>query len=101
MNIVPLSHLETFGVSEDEVNVIIDTPTGSRNKYRYDETRHLFYLKSVMPLGAAFPFDFGFIPSSRGGDGDPLDVLVLMEDSSFVGCLVSARLIGVMEVEQT
>ncbi len=50
---------------------------------------------------AVFPYDFGFIPSTLGGDGAPLDVLVLMDESAFAGCLAPTRLIGVIEAEQT
>jgi inorganic pyrophosphatase len=89
--------------NEDEgtLNVVIDTPQGSRNKFKFDETHSLFKLAGVLPVGAVFPFDFGFIPATRGGDGDPLDVLVLMDAPAFVGCLIEARLIGVIEAEQT
>jgi inorganic pyrophosphatase len=55
----------------------------------------------VLPAGAVFPFDFGFVPSTRGGDGDPLDILVLMDASAFAGCLVPCRLIGVIGAEQS
>src|SRR4029079_9950460 len=55
----------------------------------------------VLPAGAVFPYDFGFIPKTRGGDGDPLDVLVLMDEPAFTGCLVACRLLGVIEAEQT
>jgi inorganic pyrophosphatase len=58
-------------------------------------------LKSVLPTGWAFPFDFGFIPQTRGEDGDPLDVLVLMDEPAFAGCLVPARLIGAICAKQT
>lgn len=85
---------------EDEINVIIETPRGSRNKFTYDEELHLFKLGGVLPAGASFPFDFGFVPSTLGGDRDPLDVLVLMDEPAFAGCLVRARLIGVIEAEQ-
>ncbi len=84
-----------------ELSVIVDTPKGSRNKFNYDEERGLFKLGGVLPAGAVFPFDFGFVPSTLGGDGDPLDVLLLMDEPAFVGCLVEARLIGVIEAEQT
>jgi inorganic pyrophosphatase len=83
------------------LNVIIETPKGSRNKFKYDEKLGLFKLSGVLPAGAVFPFDFGYIPATQGGDGDPLDVLVLMDEPAFAGCLVSARLIGVIEAEQT
>ncbi len=58
-------------------------------------------LSGVLPAGASFPYDFGYLPSTRGEDGDPIDVLLLMDDPAFVGCLVPARLLGVIEAEQT
>jgi inorganic pyrophosphatase len=86
---------------EEELNVIIETPKGSRNKYNYDEGLRLFKLGGVLAAGASFPFDFGFVPSTLGGDGDPLDVLVLMDEPAFTGCLVRVRPVGVVEAEQT
>jgi inorganic pyrophosphatase len=83
------------------VNAIIDTPKGSRNKFKYDEKVGMFKLGGVLPSGAIFPFDFGYIPSTIAGDGDPLDILILMDDPAFDGCLVPAKLIGVIEAEQT
>jgi inorganic pyrophosphatase len=83
------------------VHVIIDTPKGSRNKFKYDEELGLFRLAKVLPLGAYFPYDFGFIPSTRAEDGDPLDLLVVMDEPAFCGCLVTVRLLGVIEAEQT
>jgi inorganic pyrophosphatase len=83
------------------VNVVIDTPRGSRNKFKYDEELSLFRLSKVLPLGSCFPFDFGFIPSTRAGDGDPVDVLVLMDEPTFPGCLLTVRLLGVLRAEQT
>lgn len=97
----PLTHLSTYQSASDELNVIIETPKGSRNKYNYDEDNHLFKLGGVLPAGAVFPFDFGFIPSTLGGDGDPLDILLLMDEPAFPGCLARARLIAVIEAEQT
>src|SRR5918993_2443763 len=99
MSVTNLIDLEAF--HDDELNVVIETPKGSRNKYEYDEKLGLFKLGGVLPAGASFPFDFGFIPSTLGGDGDPLDVLVLMDEPAFAGCLVITRLIGVVEAEQT
>jgi inorganic pyrophosphatase len=96
-----LSHLATHATDPVGVHVVIDTPQGSRNKFEYDEELGLFKLSGVLPAGASFPFDFGFVPSTQGGDGDPLDVLVLMDEAAFVGCVVVARLIGVVEAEQT
>jgi inorganic pyrophosphatase len=89
------------GEAERLLRVIIETPRGSRNKFDYDAELGLFKLGGVLPAGAVFPFDFGFVPSTTGGDGDPLDVLVLMDEAAFAGCLVEARLLGVIEAEQT
>jgi inorganic pyrophosphatase len=97
----PFARLGPFDPRTGDLNVVIETPKGSRNKFDYDEERGLFRLGGVLPAGAVFPFDFGFVPGTRGGDGDPLDVLVLMDEPAFVGCLVAARLIGVIEAEQT
>ena len=83
------------------LNVVVDTPKGCRNKYKYDEAHGLWRLSKVLPLGASFPFDFGFIPSTRGEDGDPIDVLVLLDEPALPGCVVPARLIGILEAEQT
>jgi len=96
-----IGNLAAFDEESGDLNVIIETPKGSRNKFKYEQKQGLFKLGGVLPAGAVFPFDFGFAPSTRGGDGDPLDVLVLMDEPAFAGCLVPARLIGVIEAEQT
>jgi len=80
--------------------VIIETPKGSRNKYAFDPKERIFALKKVLPAGMGFPYDFGFVPSTLGGDGDPLDVLVLMDEPAFPGCRLTCRPIGVIEGEQ-
>jgi inorganic pyrophosphatase len=94
-------HLPSFNQKSGALNVIIETPKGSRNKFKYDSSLGIFKLKKILPAGAVFPFDFGFVPGTRGDDGDPLDVLLLMEEPAFAGCLVRSRLIGVIEAEQT
>ncbi len=97
----PFISLEAFDAQTGDLNAIVDTPKGSRNKFKYDEELGMFMLAGVLPAGASFPYDFGYVPSTLAGDGDPLDVLILMDESAFVGCLVPARLIGVIEAEQT
>jgi inorganic pyrophosphatase len=82
------------------LQVIIETPKGSRNKFSFDPDQEIFALKKVLPAGMAFPYDFGFLPRTLAGDGDPIDVLLLMDEPAFPGVLVSARLIGVIEGEQ-
>lgn len=96
-----ISALDAFDKKTNELNVIIESPQGCRNKYTFDEEKGLFTLSGILPAGAIFPFDFGFIPNTTGGDGDPLDVLVLMEEPAFTGCLVPARLLGIIEADQT
>ena len=86
---------------DDElVQVIIETPKGSRNKYSFDPEQKVFQLKRVLPAGMNFPYDFGFIPSTLAEDGDPVDALVLMDEPAFPGCLLKCRLIGIIEGEQ-
>jgi len=84
----------------ERVHVVVETPAGSRNKFKLDEQSGLFWLHKVLPIGAAFPFDFGFVPGTRAEDGDPLDVMVLGGEPSFTGCLITARLLGTIEAHQ-
>ena len=86
---------------KDRMQVIVETPRGSRNKYAFDPEQRVFELKKVLPEGMVFPHDFGFVPSTRAEDGDPIDALILMDQPAFPGCLLKARLIGVIEGEQT
>ena len=88
------------GVDGRIVEVVVETPKGSHNKLKYDAERAAFRLSHVLPIGMTFPFDFGFLPNTTGGDGDPLDVLVLMDAPCPTGCIVDVRLVGVLEVEQ-
>jgi inorganic pyrophosphatase len=85
----------------DGVNVVIETPKGGRAKMKDDEKADVFRFEKLLPLGQAFPFDFGFLPSTIGGDGDPLDVLLIGEEPSPVGCVVLGKVIGVLEGKQT
>src|ERR1700686_5412939 len=80
---------------------IIETPKGYHNKFEYDPDSGLFMLGGGLPEGMMFPFDFGFVPSTLGEDGDPLDILVLMGPPACVGCLIEVRIIGVIKAEQT
>ncbi|HVN93406.1 MAG TPA: inorganic diphosphatase [Terracidiphilus sp.] len=82
------------------VQVIIETPADSRNKFAFDPEQGIFALKAVLPAGMVFPYDFGFLPRTIAPDGDPIDVLLLMDQPAFPGVAVRARLIGVIEGEQ-
>lgn len=79
---------------------VIETSKGSQNKYDYDDDRAAFRLAGVMPQGSWFPHDFGFIPSTLGEDGDPLDVLVFLDTPAPVGCVLTIRLTGAIEAKQ-
>lgn len=80
--------------------VIVETPRGSRNKFAFDARQKIFILKSILPAGMTFPYDFGFLPQTKAPDGDPLDVLLLMDEPAAPGIAVRSRLIGVIEGEQ-
>ncbi len=84
-----------------QCKAIIETPKGFRNKFDYDPESNLFKLGGLLPEGMMFPFDFGFIPSTLGDDGDPLDIMVLMDAPAHVGCLIEVRIIGIIEARQT
>lgn len=93
--------LKPFDQDGDSVQVVIETPKGCRNKYEFDPKLRSFKLSRVLPDGMVFPYDFGFVPSTLAEDGDPLDILLLMDTPAFPGCVVDSRLIGVIEGEQT
>src|ERR1700686_915727 len=82
---------------ESSIQVVIETPKGCRNKYAFDPKLRSFKLSRVLPDGMVFPYDFGFVPSTLAEDGDPIDVLLLMDAPAFPGCVVDSRLIGGME----
>jgi len=83
------------------INVIVETPRGCRNKFDYDPELHLFRLKKTLPMGMSFPFDFGFVPNTIAPDGDPLDVLIIMDEPAYPGCLVECRILGAINAIQT
>jgi inorganic pyrophosphatase len=92
------NHLDT---KKCVCRAIIETPRNFRNKFDYDRTSNLFMLGGLLPEGMIFPFDFGFIPSTLGDDGDPMDILVMMDAPAHVGCLVDVRIIGIIEAKQS
>ena len=94
------TQLKPLDSTDDTLQVIIETPKSSRNKYAYDTEQKIFTLTKVLPAGMAFPYDFGFLPKTLAPDGDAIDVLLLMDEPAFPGCSVKSRLIGVIEGEQ-
>jgi len=98
-----LSRLKPFATDHgtQTLRVVIETPKGSRNKYAFDSDEQIFELSKVLPAGMAFPYDFGFVPSTLAEDGDPVDALVLMDEPAFAGCVLLCRMIGIIDGEQT
>jgi inorganic pyrophosphatase len=92
--------LDPFATDKGLLRVVVETPKGSRNKFAFNVDERIFELKKVLPAGMAFPYDFGFVPSTKAEDGDPVDVLVLMDEPAFAGCVLSCRIIGVIQGEQ-
>jgi len=81
-----------------EVNAVIEIARGETNKYEYDKHLHVFRLDRNLYSPVHYPGDYGFIPSTLSNDGDPLDVLVLVDAPSFTGCVMTVRPIGVLEM---
>lgn len=84
-----------------QCRAVVETPKGRRNKFDYDPDLEAFTLGGLLAEGLSFPYDFGFVPSTLGEDGDPIDVMILMDEPAHVGCVLRVRLIGVIEAEQT
>jgi inorganic pyrophosphatase len=99
-SLIDPTRLEPVRKKDGLLQVIVETPKGSRNKFSFDEEQEIFCLKKVLPAGMVFPHDFGFLPKTIAEDGDPIDVLLLMDEPAFPGVLVPSRLIGVIEGEQ-
>ena len=87
------------GMRDDVVEVVVEIPKGSRNKYEYDHARGVMRLDRRLFSATTYPADYGYIPDTLGEDGDPLDALVLIEDPTFPGCWVRARPVGVFYME--
>jgi inorganic pyrophosphatase len=83
------------------ITIIIESPKGCGHKYDFEPELNRFKLKKILPAGMVFPFDFGFIPDTKGEDGDPLDVVVVSEITGFPGCCMDCRIIGAIIVNQT
>lgn len=97
----PIARLPAFRQEPGSLNAVIETPKGSRNKFKYEPHLGVFGLSSVLPAGYVFPFDFGFIPATKAQDGDPVDVLILMDEPAYPGIVVEVRLVGVFEAEES
>ncbi len=93
--------INPFNTGNKTLRVVIETPKGSRNKFAYDPRLGAYTLSSILAEGMTFPYDFGFVPQTKDEDGDPTDVLLLMDEPAFTGCVVESRIVGVIQAEQT
>jgi inorganic pyrophosphatase len=82
----------------EEVTAVIEIPSGSRNKYELDKETGLLKLDRVLSSAVHYPSDYGFIPQTLHEDGDPLDILVLLKEQTFAGCMIDVRPIGVLKM---
>ena len=96
-----ITKLPPFYEQSSFVNLVIDTPKGAPYKLKYEETAGIYRVHKALRLGFTFPFNFGFVPSTLGGDGDPLDVLLLTDYIMPIGAILLGQLISVLEAEQT
>lgn len=98
-----MSNLAKLPLEPDEglVHVVVETPKGETQKIDYDDELECLVVKRRLPLGVAYPFNFGFFPSTHGEDGDPFDAILLSDQSAFPGLVVPSRVVGVLKVSQT
>ena len=80
------------------VNLVVEIPAGSRNKYEYHAEAGIMALDRVLHSSVRYPFDYGFIPNTHAEDGAPLDAMIIMDEPTFAGCLIKARPIGVLDM---
>jgi len=92
-------NLPTF-TEEDDVQVVIETPRGSRAKFAYDPKLEAFTLSKSLLVGLTYPHDWGFVPSTKADDGDPLDIMVVHDAATFPGLVLTCRIIGILQIEQ-
>ena len=85
----------------DALHVVVESPRGSTLKFKYDSHLSVMSLTRPLPAGLAYPHDWGFVPSTKAADGDPLDAVIMWDGISYPGIVIACRLIGVLKVEQT
>jgi inorganic pyrophosphatase len=80
------------------LHAVVESPRGSRVKFEYDPEHSLFVIHRPLPSGLAYPYDFGFVPGTRAGDGDPIDVLILGDHVAYPGTLMHTHVIAALQV---
>lgn len=85
-------------MAADPIEVMVEIPSGSRNKYEYDKARGVFFLDRVLFSSVHYPTDYGYVTETLADDGDPLDALVIVIEPTFPGCHIMARPIGMLDM---
>jgi inorganic pyrophosphatase len=94
-----LTKLKTF-TDDNHLHMVVETPRGSSLKFRYDADVEVFKVSRALALGITYPFDWGFIPGTKGDDGDPVDALAIHDASTYPGMVLECRIIGVVAIDQ-
>ena len=85
---------------DGDVYVVVETPRGSRAKFDYDSELKTFTLSKSLLTGLTYPHDWGFVPSTKADDGDPIDIMVVHDAATFPGIILTCRIIGILQIEQ-
>ncbi|WP_291693791.1 inorganic diphosphatase [Bradyrhizobium sp.] len=85
---------------DGDVHAVVETPRGSRAKFAYDPKLETFALSKSLLTGLTYPHDWGFVPSTKADDGDPLDIMVIHDAATFPGMVITCRVIGILQIEQ-
>jgi inorganic pyrophosphatase len=92
-------NLPTF-TKDGDVHVVVETPRNSRAKFAYDPKLKAFTLTKSLLTGLTYPHDWGFVPSTKADDGDPIDIMLIHDAATFPGLVVACRVIGILQIEQ-
>src|ERR1700728_1031205 len=85
---------------DGNLHVVVETPRRSRAKFTYDRKLETFTLSKSLLTGLTYPHDWGFVPSTKADDGDPLDIMVIHDAATFPGIVLTCRIIGILQIEQ-
>jgi inorganic pyrophosphatase len=89
------------GFESEPLDIVIETPKESRIKFKFAPRTGAYEIDRILPQGLRFPFNYGFVPHTKAADGDPADVVLILDEALFPGCHVSCRILGVLQAEQT
>lgn len=101
LNPTHFENIEPYAADDkNTIQAIVETPRNQRQKYAFDPKTGAFRQSMLLPEGLQWPYDYGFIPQTLADDGDPLDLLFLGEEPTFTGCLIAARVLGIVKLKK-